>query len=767
MASVVVIACFIMVIIFVTGWNKTVTGRGKQFKADPQRGPYGLPPGRKPDLPKATTKGEDAKGRAAVEPTPLANISLQPPDSAETTGALGTDDRTDVTQGNVYMAPEVLAAASDAASTRCTAPTCHTLKEWFVKLVEDQADPCEERHTFVCDASTAFPQFGGHPTKGMVSQGGDGDRNAAVRKASVGGEGAGNLTRLCVQYARDPAAGVQDILSFLSHFNLDLRRIEDDAKEDPVSRMMELSLEYGVDWPVSFTRKYDATGKASGPFLLQIDLNPEVDEFLGALERMNPESVKAFYELCLSHYALLNDTVMSELLLKADFEIADILNKTRGSSQLKKVTIGDLSNYTGIHAERWLELVADHGRFEAVRKTKVQAEQRALSLLAYLSRPGSQRLDMRRVLAWHVFRGLVAPKVELLQALNQTPTDENGDDDLFMDSPAVKCEGLVAKVTGVPFATLDLFEGEKAIPAEVIANVTGLMAEVQNAVSFVFRGTRKGSGPSAPQDVAGIQPSTKVTLFPKAWGQDAAFDKLFPALQGSEKVMEKERSFPRVWLRHLRAWHALPPLAQALLPTMASVENVDSPADFFRPPYYAGGSFQAYNFAALGQVVSQAVAHELFEQRRGDAVGSEQWKRLFDGFGKDEYSSTYCFHARVKQNDTWRQEKLTEKVFTDKGYLEHLLGTRTAQFAFVQHQRSNNRTDKGATAELPGVGLSKKQLFDVMHCALSCAMVGKSDHLRFPRRQDCMVVYKTAGRFIDRPCGKSLRVNALKECLYV
>ncbi|XP_077547978.1 uncharacterized protein LOC144160615 [Haemaphysalis longicornis] len=572
MASVVVIACFIMVIIFVTGWNKTVTGRGKQFKADPQRGPYGLPPGRKPDLPKATTKGEDAKGRAAVEPTPLANISLQPPDSAETTGALGTDDRTDVTQGNVYMAPEVLAAASDAASTRCTAPTCHTLKEWFVKLVEDQADPCEERHTFVCDASTAFPQFRGHPTKGMVSQGGDGDRNAAFMKASVGGEGAGNLTRLCVQYARDPAAGVQDILSFLSHFNLDLRRIEDDAKEDPVSRMMELSLEYGVDWPVSFTRKYDATGKASGPFLLQIDLNPEVDEFLGALERMNPESVKAFYELCLSHYALLNDTVMTELLLKADFEIADILNKTRGSSQLKKVTIGDLSNYTGIHAERWLELVADHGRFEAVRKTKVQAEQRALSLLAYLSRPGIQRLDMRRVLAWHVFRGLVAPKVELLQALNQTPTDENGDDDLFMDSPAVKCEGLVAKVTGVPFATLDLFEAadfvsvdddvettgeladedivadlategpaddsncEKAIPAEVIANVTGLMAEVQNAVSFVFRGTRKGSGPSAPQDVAGIQPSTKVTLFPKAWGQDAAFDKLFSALQGSEKV---------------------------------------------------------------------------------------------------------------------------------------------------------------------------------------------------------------------------------------
>lgn len=80
-----------------------------------------------------------------------------------------------------------------------------------------------------------------------------------------------------------------------------------------------------------------------------------------------------------------------------------------------------------------MELLATYGCFDTSRKSEVEADERALGMVAYLSRPGSERLAMRQVLAWHVLRGLVAPKVDLLSALNQTQSDDD-DDEVFMVS---------------------------------------------------------------------------------------------------------------------------------------------------------------------------------------------------------------------------------------------------------------------------------------------------------------------------------------------
>ncbi|KAH7942693.1 hypothetical protein HPB51_028624 [Rhipicephalus microplus] len=593
----------------------------------------------------------------------------------------------------------------------------------------------------------------------------------------VGADGD-ELMRSCAEYARKPQEGVQDVLSFLSRFNLDIRHMVDDPVEDPLKRMMELSLEYGVVAPVAFSRKYNVIGEASAPFVIDIALNPEVNEFIAASRTMGEEDIEGFYRTFLSHYALVGNSTIKEQLMDSDDEISEFVNDTYGSDQPVKLSIASLSNSTGIPQDHWKELLTLFGRSKHASYEHVTAEEQALAMVAYLSRP-DQRLNNRLVLAWHVLRYLVSPKLDVLEALNRTGAYENLDG-VAMLTQEDKCHRLVDNVIGVPYKALDMLEGENAVSIETISNVTRFMAEFQDAAAFVFRDGAKlqdvVASKAASAEGSTTPASRHVALFPESPAGSSEAEYLFRALGDTRTdtatSTEPDQAasaptFPKLWLRRLRAWHALPPLVQALLPAMVSVVNVDSLAAFFRPPYYDVRALPAYNFAALGQIIAQAMAHELIKRRSDDPAVGERWRRFWDEDDQVTGSSVYCLYAGYSENDTRRQSRLEESDLPKEARLDELLGSRIAYLAF-QRARHSNASDGGYAQTLPGVRLSSKQLFLVMHCALSCAMgAGHSPAVVIPPDRRCMVMYKARKRFIDTPCGKGPGERVPNECRYL
>ncbi|XP_050029642.1 uncharacterized protein [Dermacentor andersoni] len=586
----------------------------------------------------------------------------------------------------------------------------------------------------------------------------------------------------CAEYSRSPNEGVLDVLSFLSRFNLDLRHMADDPSEDPLQRMVELSLEYGVDAPVAFSRKYDVIGDPSAPFVVDITLNPEVNEFIAASRAMGEDDIEEFYRSFLHQYALVNNNTITEQLMDSDDEISEFVNDTEKSTEPVKMSIASLSDSTGVTSDRWKELLSlfggskQHASYE-----HVTADEQALAMVAYLSQPGD-RLSKRLVLAWHVLRYLVGPKADVLAALNRTRANEElPEDNVAVPTPEDKCQRMVEKVSGVPYRALDMLEGQNVVSAETISDVTRFMAEFQDATAFIFRDGAKFGDVMATTRASSPQGSTapakpQVALFPKSAAEGSDPEHLFAALgvartstagtpeQRGDAVTA--RSFPQLWLRRLRAWHALPPLAQALLPAMASVVNVDSPAAFFRPPYYDAGAPPAYNIAALGQVIAQAMAHELIERRRADPAIDERLRRFWDEGDHANGSSMYCLYAGYNKSGTWRQSRLNESDINNRVRLHDVLGSRIAYLVF-QRARHSKATVSGQTRALPGVRLSSKQLFFVMHCALSCAMGGDHGPAISPADQRCMVVYRTRKRFIDTPCGQASSKSIPNECRYL
>ncbi|XP_077489208.1 uncharacterized protein LOC144100033 [Amblyomma americanum] len=332
---------------------------------------------------------------------------------------------------------------------------------------------------------------------------------------------------------------------------------------------------------------------------------------------------------------------------------------------------------------------------------------------------------------------------------------------------------MVARLRGVPYAALSLWEGSDAVSTASIVDVTRFMGDFQDAMASVFRSPPENRSDLSENDNATVSgpPVTSVALFPITAGSEAASVSLFTALDGGnestgESPAASTRSFPFRWLRHLRAWYALPPLVQALLPRMAAVAHVERPGAFFRPPYYDAGAPPEYNFATLGQVISKAMAHELSERRQNDPTIGKRWRGFWEDVDTADGKSVYCLKAGFAKNDTWREKKLDESKLIDKARLEGVLGSRIAYLAFLRAQRPN-ATTTGLTEMLPGVDLSSKQLFFVMHCALSCVMGQDPDSVRGPGDQRCMVAYRSRKRSNSRRCRQVTGGGIPNECHYI
>lgn len=807
-ASFILLACFVMVLVFVTGWNKRMTADPKAYRGSRQRGPFGLPETAPPQNEELTTEEviQRPLARRATEPPqdvvrhrPMAHDGMIRPvvddvtdEPAPTTSAEEADQPAQGGGGGDYAAPR--AVATEGGNVECNTSLCRHMKDWFDATVGSQADACKERNTFLCHESVAFPNFDSIVVKPVAATEANGTEEATVgvRRATSEADGQ-ELMNSCIEYAWNPGEGVQDVLSFLQHFNLDLRRMKDDPTEDPLQRMLQLSLDYGVDAPVSFSLKYDVTAEAPGPFTVEITLNPEVREFVNALHSLEEDEVDDFYQYLLAHYALVDDANVTEQLMDADEEIAEFVNVTAAApSRLLRMSIADLFNTTGISTGRWEQLFARFGLSKDGVNGHVTVDQPALELVAYLSRP-AETLARRRALAWHVLRYLVGAKADVVAALNWTRGVEDVPGKLaVMPTPESKCRRLVERLSGVPHGVLDFFEGKNAVPSATVLDVTGFMAELQGAVASIFKGSATNGSPVAAEAVSAPSPTTSATsqvaLLPDSRRLEADHEHLFAALEGPRKSTNGTTlqrpvgaggSFPRRWLRRLRAWHSLPPLAQALLPAMTSAVSVDSPVAFFRPPFYVPGAPPAYNLAALGQVIARALAHELIERRRADPAVGERWRSFWESSDAADDDSIYCLRTGHNKNDTWRQRRLNESEIGDAARLREALGSRIAYLAFQRNRRSAAAAGGGAVRRpaaadhLPGVNLSSKQQFFVMHCALGCAMGGDrgralpgspADQLQ----QRCMVVYQTRRRLVDRSCGATLASGSVpNDCRYI
>lgn len=492
--------------------------------------------------------------------------------------------------------------------------------------------------------------------------------NATRPQSKMRTENRKELFQSCLGYALLPQDGVDDVLLFLSHFNLELLNMTEDIAEHPLTRMMQLSLDYGVDVPVSFTRKYNVPGEGAHAFVFQINLNQELNEFFHGLVGLGEAEVMDFYKHTLSQYALLDDTSIAEELVNADDELADIANRPSRPNGTTSLDVVSLSEHTGVEAGRWKQLLNTyHTRSSEMKNLgKVTADERALALVAYMSRP-DDRLAMRRLLAWHVLVSFLTPKAELLLKLSGTQGHPSALED---DVPTVllkqKCERMMAKLDGVRYGALHIFVGNNAVPTETVAKVSRFMAHFQSATAFAFKGPEQGvkfASPAALTRLASSSARTEdVALLPS--GTSRAPGELFAAVGGVEKgtgdLEEKEattsgRSFLLLWLRHLRAWHALPPLVQALLPVMASLDK-GQPSDFFRLPYYDEDALPAYNFAGLGQVVARAFLRHAEELRQKDPAMSERWQRFWGAAGAFTHGATYCLVDSRKQEASFPAE---------------------------------------------------------------------------------------------------------------
>ncbi|KAH6932070.1 hypothetical protein HPB50_002820 [Hyalomma asiaticum] len=649
-------------------------------------------------------------------------------------------------------------------SYECATRDCKAITTALVRMLRRQADPCRFYNTYACDASEVdftLPQ-----PSAQVAQ--IGPPNASwegeISDKSAGTASAlpkttyGALKDLCLAYGDDDDADVGDALAFMSVLKLNLTGMRDNSDEDPLYRAMQLSLEFGVHSLLTFHRVFEYVVDASEPFRLEISVSKSVRDLAADWVQVNRDVWPKFFEYCLSFCGLhvgspLSKSLRDELI-SLDAEVVDILSsrmdpatKEAYSESPSSFTFHELAAYTDnmVSADRWRQLLAEHGRAEFFVHESVLAYPRALRLAGLLSDP-RRRLAMRRLLAWHLLLYLLGPKRAVIQAYQDAAYDAIKMPGHVLDTTLRRCEAMLVHTSGIRGVMLPFFDGTTNITYGRIAKAGNLMASVQNAAVLVLQSN--GSSKTKRQTIV-----AHTTAFPQsAWssGQFAPFWVL----------EELGAGFLRDWLSTLRSWHVLPPIVQAHLLLVAGVVPVDGYFyKYFQPPHFYEDGLAAYNFASLGQIVAHGLARHIV----GDLP--ETYMERWDAYwAQNDMTSTnymYCLHATNRSQEDMLTPAARLKEGTLKGsVLEHLVGTRLAFKAFADSPKASQ------DQLLPHVDLPPAVLFLVFHCAYSCRR-GDSWRL-YPRGEKCMVVFRWSSRFTELiPCGHDTHRQSRAQCRYL
>ncbi|KAH7965780.1 hypothetical protein HPB49_010793 [Dermacentor silvarum] len=256
--------------------------------------------------------------------------------------------------------------------------------------------------------------------------------------------------------------------------------------------------------------------------------------------------------------------------------------------------------------ETWLAGIRKHGRAEYDASTGVITTIQYLRVAGLVLRP-EKRFAMRKLIAWHLLRSLVAPKDLCLAAYNAAlvnPSSKFGPDVVTSDTI---CKEMLEFTSNIRGHAIYLLEGSDAVPLERLLEVTLMMARIQRTIAVNRLGAARVR--STDEDT-----SLKSVSFPKV-AVSSNTSGVIPNLFA--RVDALPGGFIADWLRRQRAWHGLPPILQGHLAAL-SLAAVDfkEVLGYFRPPYYYEDGLASYNYAVLGQ------AMPLFGYLRADTQDS-------------------------------------------------------------------------------------------------------------------------------------------------
>ncbi|XP_077512819.1 uncharacterized protein LOC144124012 [Amblyomma americanum] len=167
----------------------------------------------------------------------------------------------------------------------CETSACQAQSRWLLSMMRNQVDPCWETNAFVCTRS-ALPSVqlarvmqaghkdGDHGASGhsRANHGVDRDKRAHRhrRRSDV------DLHAACHSYVSRPEEGVDTVRQFAAQFNLDLGSMKDDLNEDPLDRVLNLSLHFGVHCILRAQRDFDIADEPSWPSVLRVVVAQEI-----------------------------------------------------------------------------------------------------------------------------------------------------------------------------------------------------------------------------------------------------------------------------------------------------------------------------------------------------------------------------------------------------------------------------------------------------------------------------------------------------------
>ncbi|XP_065289001.1 uncharacterized protein [Dermacentor albipictus] len=604
----------------------------------------------------------------------------------------------------------------------CSTPACLAIRHRLLGAIEPFMNPCRNLNYFSCSVGER---------RSLVDQEeeavDEGPGEAAVPGAErpvqfyraphrlVRGRGPriqadgkslkSIMIRTCYLYSETLRNSLDVLPNVTQYFNLNFPNVVFDPNEDPVERMLQLSLEYGLHPIVSFVRRFRYTRDPSEPFELQIDITERARHYF---KYWNEHSSEGFYNKTL--VPLGQQPTDKDELSNGDMLISEIVKEdvdpvTNETNQdiLEQMNISALASYTedNITADRWKQLLVQYGRSPFELHDEVYANRRALAVLGHFART-NERTSMRRMLAFHLGLLLLDPKEQVIKLMNGLRKYESASATQLTKESV--CKKYADETFLFPGGVMSITLPEFEIPVERLRKVGTMMANIMDSLVAIGRQPVR-----ARHNITDLGP---------------AFDYPASAMKAGsvyllDGVDSTENQYLYVWLRELRIRHAQPPIIQAALEAMRHAG--DQPVRLyqrFRPPYFYEDGLGAYNYATLGQILAQGAVQELASATSPDMEKVKaHWRTFWDKRAATDFNAAYCLQAnRQKAFMEPPVASLNESAMGGVS-LQRAMGARLAYFTW---QRQRGSGSEG----LPKLYLAPKVLFFVQHCILGCSRMG-------------------------------------------
>ncbi|KAH6939416.1 hypothetical protein HPB50_017814 [Hyalomma asiaticum] len=493
----------------------------------------------------------------------------------------------------------------------CETAACNRQSKWLVSMISKQVNPCWETNAFVCDRT---PLSRGSKLRVMqVRDGGTAVGNETVRISPHSKhlkQGASRtvphwyyipqtdqeLQRACDIYAASREESMESVRKFMAQFNLDLASMQDDGDEDPLDRVLEVSLLFGLGALVQIRRRYDLISDPAKPFKLEVAVVDADQELFSIWSNISAAKWKSYYTSCLGDYGpnrgTSEHTQLVADLMAADREASELYRSANDPTDTNQTAFSlwsfeEVASVSKIPEETWLTRIRKHARAEYDASDGLITRTADLLVAGFVLRP-DKRFAMRKLIAWHLLRTIVGPKHHCVDPYASAVAES------YKKVPGIdtKCSGVTALTQTIQGRAIHLLIGLNSVTAEWLRKIMQLMARIQRAMALTVLG--KGEVRTTDDDTS----FASASFLEAGNGSNAApmLDRLFA------RVKDLPKGFVFYWLGMLLAWHGLPPLLQAHMQAMSDTIDITwSVLAYMRPPYYYFDGLASYNYAVLGQ----------------------------------------------------------------------------------------------------------------------------------------------------------------------